>query len=260
MRVDGVVVNGNATLFDGTVVETDEATMAVRLGRGVEIKLATDSRGTLYRDRLLLEKGSGELVHGSGFELEASRVKVTPDSAEARGVVSMTEANRVKVEALSGGLRVTTGGGILLARLEPGRTMEFTDTQSGATAPTSITGKLTKERDACTPASEQEYFVTVAETGVKYEVTGEGLDKLVGKTVTLVGALDPSFPSTQCAAGLIVATSTPVVAEASGGGTGVAVGMALSTKLIIAGVAVAAATGTGVDLYEANKSSTPASH
>ena len=35
--------------------------------------------------------------------------------------------------------------------------------------------------------------------------------------------------------------------------------MALTTKLIIAGVVVAAATGTGVGLYEADKSSTPAS-
>jgi hypothetical protein len=262
MRIDGLLVNGNATLFDGTVVETDVATTALRLDRGVEIKLAADSRGKLYRDRLLLEKGSGELVRAGGFEFDASRVKVTADAPNARGVVSMEDANTVKVEALSGGLRVTTGNGILLARLQPGRAMEFTDSQAGAAAPATITGKLTKEADACTSATEQKYFLTAAETGVKYQVMGEGLDSLVGKTVTLTGTLDPSFQSSKCAAGLIVASGTPSVAGTEGGAdraAGTAAGMATGTKLIIAGVAVAAAVGTGVGLYEANKSSTPAS-
>jgi hypothetical protein len=263
MRIDGAVVNGNATLFDGTVVETGEATTALRLERGVEVKLAADSRGTLYRDRLVLEKGSGELVRASGFELETSHVRITPDTPNARGVVSMSLADSVRVEALSGALRVTTGNGILLAKLEPGRAMDFTDAQSGAAAPTSITGSLTKEADACTPAGEQKYFVTVAATGAKYEVSGEGLDKFVGKTVTLVGTLDPSFAPSNCAAGLIVGATVPSGTGAAATGqadrAAGAAGMAASTKLIIAGVAVAAAAGTGVGLYEANQSSTPAS-
>ena len=46
MRVDGYRVNGDATLFDGTVVETGQASAASLLDKGVEIKLAQDSRGT----------------------------------------------------------------------------------------------------------------------------------------------------------------------------------------------------------------------
>ncbi len=258
MRIDGSEVSGNATLFDGTVVETDAATTALRLDRGVELKLATDSRGTLYRDRLVLERGSSELVRASGFELDASHVRITADSPNARGVVSMEGGNTVRVEALSGGLRVTTGSGLLLAKLQPGRAEEFGDGQAGAAAPTTVTGKLTKESDECSTSSQQKYYVTVA-GGAKYEVTGEGLDALVGKTVTLTGTLDPNVASTKCAAGLIVAAGTPTVVGAAAG-TATAVGMAVGTKLIIAGVAVAAAAGTGVGVYEANQSPTPASH
>jgi hypothetical protein len=261
MRIDGSLVSGNATLFDGTVVETDAATTALRLGQGVEIRLATDSRGKLYRDRLLLEKGSGELVRAGGFELDAKRVKITPDSPNARGVVSMDDANTVKVEALSGGLRVTTGNGILLAKIEPGRAMEFSDSEAGAAAPTTVTGKLTKEGDACTPGTEQKYFLTVAGTGLKYQVTGEGLEKLVGKTVTLTGTVDPSVSASHCAAGLIVAASAPTVGGSGGGADRAASagGMTAKTKLIIAGVVVAGAVGTGVGIYEANQSPSPAS-
>jgi len=261
MRVDGALVNGNATLFDGTVVETDAATTAVRLDKGVEIKLATDSRGKVYRDRLVLEKGSTELVRPGSFRLEASRLSVMPDSPDARGVVSMRDDRTVEVSALSGGLRVSTNDGFLLARVEPGRMLAFNDQQAaGATAPTSITGVLTREEDKCAANHEKKYYVTVKETGVRYEVTGDDLDHLIGRVVTLTGTPDPNVQPTKCAAGLIVASSAAAVAGAvaASAAAGTIAGIA-TTHLIIAGVAVAAAAGTGVGLYEADKASTPAS-
>jgi len=261
MRVDGALVNGNATLFDGSVIETDAATTAVRLDKGVEIKLATDSRGKLYRDRLVLEKGSTEFVRPGSFRLEASRLSIMPDSANARGVVSMREDRTIEVSALSGELRVSTNSGLLLARVEPGRMLAFNDQQAaGATAPTTVTGVLTKEDDKCAATHEKKYYVTVKETGVKYEVTGNDLDPLVGKVVTLTGTPDPNVQPTKCAAGLIVASSAAAVAgaAAAGAAAGTIAGIT-TTHLIIAGVVVAAAAGTGVGLYEANKSSTSAS-
>jgi len=261
IRVDGALVNGNATLFDGTVIETDVATTAVRLDKGVEIKLATDSRGTFYRDRLVLEKGSTELVRPGSFRLEASRLRVTPDSPDARGVVSMKDDRTVEVSALSGELWVSTNNGLLLARVEPGRMLAFNDQQAaGATAPTTVTGVLTKEEDKCAATHEKKYYVTVKETGVRYEVTGTDLDKLVGKVVTLTGTPDPNVQPSKCAAGLIVASSAAAVAGAvaAGAAAGTIAGI-VTTHLIIAGVVVAAAAGTGVGLYEANKGPSSAS-
>ena len=122
MRVDGSVVNGNATLFSGTVLETSEATTAVRLDKGVEIKLATDSRGTLYRDRMVLEKGAGELAAGR-FLLQASGLRVTPDAPNSRGVVSFKDRNTVQVSALQGSFDVANDHGFLLASVRPGLAM-----------------------------------------------------------------------------------------------------------------------------------------
>jgi len=261
MHVDGALVNGNATLFDGSVVETDAATTAVRLEKGVEIRLATDSRGKVYQDRLVLEKGSTELVRPGAFHLVASSLSVTPDSPNARGVVSMKDDRTIEVSALSGGLQVSTNNGLLLARVEPGRMLAFSDQQTaGATAPTTVTGVLTKEEDKCSATHEKKYYVTVKETGVRYEVTGNDLDKLVGKVVTLSGMPDPNVQPSKCAAGLIVASSAAAVAgaAAAGAAAGTIAGIT-TTHLIIAGVAVAAATGTGVGLYEANKGSSSAS-
>src|ERR1035438_10163191 len=61
MRVDSYSVKGNATLFEGSVVETGQATADLRLNKGTEITMSTGSRGTLYSDRLVLRPGEGEL-------------------------------------------------------------------------------------------------------------------------------------------------------------------------------------------------------
>ena len=53
MRVDQYKVNGNATLFDGSVVETDQATADLRLDKGVDITMSTGSRATLYHDHIV---------------------------------------------------------------------------------------------------------------------------------------------------------------------------------------------------------------
>lgn len=249
IRVDGTLVRGNATLFEGSVIETARATTALRLNQGVVVKLAVDSRGQLFRDRLVLEKGASELT--GAYRLEAATLRIDPDGPDARGVVAVTGDRKIEVTALAGAFRVKNGDGMLLANVHPGAALAFHAQVSGATAPTTITGKLTKEGG--------NYFVTVASTGVKYQVTGAGItDSKVGKTVTVTGTPDPNGNPAGKAAGVIAVSSATVAAHAAGAG-GAATGMAVGTKLIIAGVAVAAGTGVGVGVYEAQKEDTPAS-
>ena len=260
MRVDGSLVNGNATLFDGSVVETDAATTALRLDKGIELKLATESRGQLYRDHLVLQKGSSELVRPGPFRLVANSITVASDSPGSRGVVSMKDDRTIEVSALAGDLKVTTSNGLLLAMVKPGRMMAFNDQQAGATAPTTVSGKLVREEDKCSATHEKKFYVIVQETGAKYEVTGSNLDALSGKTVTLTGTPDPSVQPNNCAAGLIVVSSAAAVAGAAVAGAAAGTVLGLTTAhLIIAGVVVAAAAGTGVGLYEANKGPSSAS-
>ena len=125
MRVDSYLVKGNATLFDGSVVETGQATANLRLNKGTEITMSTASRGTLHSDRLVLQQGESELAASSSFQLEANGLRVTPNEPNSRGVVSLKAGNTVEVASLNGSFGVTTDHGVLLANVRPGRVVSF---------------------------------------------------------------------------------------------------------------------------------------
>ena len=186
MRVDGYRVSGDATLFDGSVVQTGQASAALHLNKGVEIKFATDSRGTLYRDRLVLQQGSSEWTPSSSFSLEASGLHVTPDEPNSKGLVSLGGALTVEVTALTGGFQVKNDNGMLLARVSPGHTMSFGAFQSGTSASNSVTvtGDVSFTGGIC--------FLYVPGTGVVYELKGMDFSKQFGATITVTGMIDPN--------------------------------------------------------------------
>src|SRR5579864_4663683 len=60
-QIDNSKASGNATIFDGTLVQTGRTPGDLELNSGVRMQLATDSRGRVYHDRLVLEQGAGQL-------------------------------------------------------------------------------------------------------------------------------------------------------------------------------------------------------
>jgi hypothetical protein len=244
MRVDGYMVKGDATLFDGTVVETGQASAALRLDKGVEIKLSTSSRGTLHRDRLVLQQGTSELASSNTFQLEANGLRVTPSEPNSRGLVSVSGANTVEVAALTGGFRVTDAHGLLLARIRPGNALSFGVPQAGAPESSSITvvGKLTVD--------DGHYYLTASETEVVYELRGQNFDKLVGKNVSITGTLDPNAKPAGGASAVIDVSS----AKKKG-----AEGTSTTAKVIIASLMLGGAAGIGYGTYAANQPLSPAS-
>jgi hypothetical protein len=253
MRVDGYRVNGDATLFDGTVVETGQASAASLLDKGVEIKLAQDSRGTFYRDRLVLQQGISEWTPSGSFVIEANGLRVTPSEPNSHGVASLDSAHTVEIAALTGQFRVTNENGLLLARVGPGRPLSFAMMQSGTanTNPNSITvtGTLGIEKGA--------YFIIVKSTGVVYQLSGKeaasrSLAREVGAIVTISGTLDPNVTPSLGAAAIIDVSSDK---EESSGTSG----MSFDTKALIGVIIIGAAAGIAVGTIVATKSSTPAS-
>lgn len=242
MRVDGYRVSGDATLFDGSVLQTGQASADLRLNKGVEIKLATDSRGTLYRDRLVLQQGSSRWTPSSSFSLEANGLHVTPNEPNSTGLVSLGGANTVEVAALTGGFQVRNENGLLLARVSPGHVMSFGAIQSGTPDSNSITvtGAVSFEGGL--------YFLTVAKTGVIYELEGKDFSKLFGATITVTGTIDRNAKPVYGASAVI-----DVSKKKKEGGS------AFDNKAVIGAVIIGGAVGIGVGTYEANQSSTPAS-
>lgn len=240
MRVDNYLVKGNATLFDGSVIETGQATADLRLDKGVEVTLSTSTRGTLYRDRLVLQRGETEFAAPSSFQVEANGLHVTSNELNSRGVVSLNPGNMVEVAALTGSFGVTNDQGVLLASVRPGRMVSFAMQAGGST--TSFSGV------ALVSYVNGHYYITTAE-GVKYELTCKDVQKYIGtKDVVITGTIQA--PSTEGGTSMIC-----VSAIAINGATG----MSQATKWIIAGGLVGAGVGAGVGIYEANQPSTPAS-
>jgi hypothetical protein len=236
MRVDGYSVKGNATLFNGSVVETGQATADLRLAKGTEITMSTDSLGTLYSDRLVLQRGVSELAATSSFQLQANGLRVTSNGPSSRAVVSIKPGNTVEVAALTGSFGVTNERGILLANVRPGLPVSFAMQAGGS--PTSIS-------DVGEVSYENGHYYLTDNADVKYELTGKNLKKYVGTKAVVSGTLQ--------------AGATPVITVSSIAINGANAGIGTEKSLLICGTVVAAGVGLGVGINAVNQSSTPAS-
>jgi hypothetical protein len=244
MRVDSYMVNGNATLFNGSVVETDQASADLRLQEGVQITMATSSRATVYRNRMVLQQGGSELTASSPFQLETSALRVTPNDPNSHFVVLVKPGNTVEVDALKGTVGVASDHGVLLASVHPGRAFSFAIRDGGDNSEFSAMGKVSVNNGM--------FFFTVTETGVVYELRGIDLKKFVGKQILVIGVVDANATPAPGAAAVITVANIGV----SSGGGGTSAG---HKNLIIAGVAVAGAAAIGIGVVAASHSSSPAS-
>ena len=241
MSVDSYLVKGNATLFDGSVVETGQATVDLRLGKGTEITMSTASRGTVYNDRLVLQRGQSELTASSSFQLEANGLRVTPNEPNSRGVVSLMAGNTVEVASLNGSFGVTNDHGVLLANVRPGRTVSFA-MEKGEDPNTFLdVGMVSYENG--------QYYLSTVENG-KYVLTCKDFKKYVGDKVIVSGTMQPSSAQPGSVTSILCVKSVELNGDS---------GMSKATKWIVAGVIIGGAAEVGYVIYEANQPSSPAS-
>jgi hypothetical protein len=149
-RVDGLVVENVATLFEGTSVETTQATSVLRLPVA-DVALAGDSMGRVYAERLVLERGKAQWA-GGRMLMEAGPVRVTGAGQDAKALV-VRNGDVVEVAALSGAVKVTNLEGLVVADLVPGLAYAFA-AQAGAQgppAPPEDPNKKNKRRAAGVP-------------------------------------------------------------------------------------------------------------
>jgi len=241
MRIDSYTVKGNATLFDGSVVETGQASADLRLAKGTEITMAASSRGTLYSDRLVLQQGQSELASNSSFQLQANGLRVTPSQPNSRGVVSMKSSNTVEVAALTGSFGVTNDHGILLASVHPGRPVSFAMQAAGNALSFYGVGMVSYENG--------NYYLTV-DSNEKFLLTGQDFSKYVGKKMQVSGTVQAGTTTAGATAQVVTVSSLSINGAAAGIST---------AALIIGGVVVVGGVGAAVGIYEATKSTPAAS-
>ena len=179
LRVDSYNVNGNATLFNGSVVETGHSQADLHLGKGTDIKMDQESRGTMYSDHLVLQQGTTELTASSAFNIEASGVQVAPIGSAAHGVISVA-GNSVQVAALSGTFGVANAQGMMVAKVHPGQPLRFSLMSGNATNAFSAHGTVSFLKGS--------YYLTTS-SDATYQLTGSNLAKFVGKSVAASGTV-----------------------------------------------------------------------
>jgi hypothetical protein len=239
MRVDGYQVKGDATLFDGTVVETGQASAVLRMQQGTEVKLATGSKAIVHPDCIILQQGTTEWSGSNSFLLEARGLHVSPSAPDSRGLVSVSGAGAVEVEALGGTFRVTDYVGLFVANVQGGNAMSFATPEYGAPGAkaTTLIGDLSKV-EGC-------YLLKMPSPNASslFEVRGKNLDRLIGKRVSLTGSFDLNLKpmggashvflvssAKKAAAGMTTAEKTVLGTAIAGGAAGAAIAVASGKK------------------------------
>jgi hypothetical protein len=203
VQVDGAVVRGNSTLFQGSVVQAVVATSDLMFPGGSNLLLQPGSTVTVFR-------GYGVLAHGGAIQrgshaLFADGLKVSSLSSQGAVLVDVQDKSHLKVTAQGGPAEVRNPAGLLVARLEAGKALSFSVQQQSSTpTPPEQNPTPTAGQQASPPAGVQltlhgilrkdhpgrygHFLLTDLATNVTYELQGPDLDDLVGASVEVTGS------------------------------------------------------------------------
>ena len=208
-QVDGSVVHGNSTLFQGSLVEAGSVTSDLMFSGGSNLLLQPGSAAKVYREYAVLQHGAATQ---HGLALVADGLKVSSLSRQGPVVVDVQDRSHLEVAAQGGAAEVRNPAGALVARLEPGKALsfapglaaEFTPTPSQQSSPRQLRGNVPPAVQAVPPAGAQltlhgilrkdhpgrygHFLLTDIATNVTYELQGPGLDDLVGASVEVTGS------------------------------------------------------------------------
>ncbi|MGO9096634.1 MAG: hypothetical protein ACLQGV_15605 [Bryobacteraceae bacterium] len=261
-QVDGARVTGNATLFEGAVIETDRAPSELHWLHGGRMILGADSRGKVCRDRLVLERGQGQIAGSTTYPIEAATLRILAAQPDSTALVTLDGPRQIHVTALAGSVRVTNSDGVLVANIAPGKALELEAQVAGAAAPTILTGAVL-QRDG-------HYLLTDETTGVTVELKGEDLAPALGMRVQFTGTIDtlaqPVAGATEVVRVLTfkVLGKSVLAGAAAGGaakGAAAAVGATtaggLSTVATVVGIsaAIAVPAASGIAVTQEDKTS-----
>ncbi len=231
-RIDNQSVAGSGTVFEGSVVETGKSISSsadLRLTNNVALTLLRDSRGTLYSDRFMLQRGTAQLGLTNSFRVQANGMVVVPIEANSSGIVAIDPANSVTVEAKNGTLEIRNSSGASLALVRPGRPLTFSCLTDKSPADFSATGTVSSENGR--------YYLNSTETGMKYEVRGDNLSSFDGTSVVATGVLEAGKPAAGVA-GLLHASSIRPFKSYT------LPGQSTQTRTLIGGISISAGTAS----------------
>lgn len=184
-RVDEGQVRGNATLFEGSVVETS-APVQLRLSNGAILGMDGNARGRVFADRVELHRGVAALT-GAGFPVSAHGMRLVPETGGK--ALFNVEQGTLEVAPLAGAVQVFDSTGALLARVNAGESLSFDspDQGGGAQGPSSNSEEEKKKKKkggaaagTASKAGKLGGMSTGAKTALALTVIGGGVGLGVG--------------------------------------------------------------------------------
>jgi hypothetical protein len=265
--IDRSQVTGNASLFEGSEVVTEEASSKLRLNGGARLEIGAGSQIRVFASRAVLERGAGQVEGPPAYSLQALTLRIAAAAPKAIARVRLDGSDAILVSAFNGPVRVSTAAGLLVATVAPGRDLRF---QPGAAEADSF------EVTGCLLQKSGRFIVVDSTSNQMFEVRGatDLADKL-GNRITVKGTEVPGAQPLEGAAHFIaiqsvtdvapggcLATAAGVGADPPPGATAVPKTVAASkgaNKAVILGVVIAAAAGGGiaVALSQSKKSASP---
>jgi hypothetical protein len=179
-RIDQATVSQSGTLFDGSLVETDNTRSELMLKSGSKLTLTGSSRAKVYDDRMVLETGGAELSQSGGYEIEARSLHISASEDAARVQVALESGPRVRVAAINGEVQVRNAKGVLVARITPGMALALNSAVSEDEA-MRMSGVVRRDGQAL--------LLTDEVTNVTAELRGIQLAKAVGSRVEITGSI-----------------------------------------------------------------------
>jgi hypothetical protein len=196
-QIEGSRIWGNSTLFDGAHIETTDASSELALAGGVKIQLAARSSARIWKDRLELQRGTGQVSAPSAFQLRAGGITIdgTRYSVAVQGA-------RLEVAALTGSARVLGQRGTILAAVPTGRNMSFAMQQA-------VT------RAGCLVYRTPGFLLQVDDSTEVLQLTGGPLAQNVGNRVLVTGS--PAATPATISPAMTLINVTSLTLRASGG-------------------------------------------
>jgi hypothetical protein len=217
-QVDGSVVRGNSTLFQGSLVQAGSVTSDLMLPGGSNLLLQPGSAVKVYREYAVLQNGTATQRGSQGYALFADGLRVSSLSPAGAVVVGVQDRSHLEVAAQGAAAEVRNRAGVLVARLEPGKGLSFAiqAPSQGVPSPNGSQpspASPASPQDSAGPAAGQNagvlgpqltihgilrkdhagtyghFLLTDLATNVTYELQGSGLDDLVGGSVEATGSV-----------------------------------------------------------------------
>jgi len=247
----------NATVFDGSTIQTEASAGQVRMTNGSRIQLGADSRGKFYNDRVVLEKGSARV---EGYTANANGLKIQP---EGKGTATvMLKGGTVEVASIAGNVHVYNAYGVNVANLVAGKALDLTPQDAGAAGMTTVIGTVKKDGtkmmltdETSNTTFELQGFTNLkvgARVQVSGTVSGNVLKAGTTKTAKVLGAAGAAGAAGAGAAGAAAGGAAATGAAAAGAA---AAGISATTA-VVAGVAAAAVVGTAAGVSATSTSNT----